>query len=183
MLRVTSPDLGRAERIIDSAVSNPRSAPCRPADPVGSSPTARPPANDLAELRGVWHLTICQYDPDDVQGQQAHGLRAKAELSGAAAVDAVTSLLAAPVNRATACTPAPEPAQPDIALRLLITSAAGTQEVYVRAYGCPDGDPSPGGIDDGRTVRTLTRTACRALLVPPISLRSGSGDIGENCLA
>ena len=39
-----------------------------------------------------------------------------------------------------------------------------------------------GGIDDGTTVRILTRPACQKLLTPPLALWSASGDVGRNCL-
>ena len=39
-----------------------------------------------------------------------------------------------------------------------------------------------GGIDDGRTVRLLTREACSALLQPPVTLEVASGAVAKNCL-
>jgi len=72
--------------------------------------------------------------------------------------------------------------RPDIAVQVAITAGGSVHTVYVSAAGCPDDSGSAGGIDDGTTLRTLTRNACQALLKPPIVLYSASGDIGNNCL-
>ena len=39
-----------------------------------------------------------------------------------------------------------------------------------------------GGIDDGTTLRLLTREACQLVLTPPLALFTGDGDVGRNCL-
>ena len=67
-------------------------------------------------------------------------------------------------------------------MQVAITAGGSAHTVYVSSAGCPDDSGSAGGIDDGTTLRTLTRNACQALLQPPIVLYSASGEIGNNCL-
>lgn len=180
---VVSENRRDAERIAASAVKNPLGAPCAPRSSVGSKESARPSPFDLTTIRGVQRLVICQYDADEAQMQLEHGLRAVVDLTGPAAEKLVATLQGAPRNRAKACNPAPDDWTPDLTLRLLIVADDGTHELFVIGAGCPSQmTASPHGIDDGTVVRRLTRDACRALLVPPVRMEVGSGDIGQNCL-
>ena len=182
VLIVTSQDLDRARQIVVSAAAA-KDAPCPAGSPVAGVLGARPPApTDLDQLAPADSAVLCQYEPAiDPADRDLPSLRAVVSLDRRQARDLVDRLTAAPVNR-TSCDPPPDEDRPDIAVQVAITAGGSVHTVYVAAAGCPDGAGSVGGIDDGTTLRTLTRNACQALLQPPIVLYSASGDIGNNCL-
>jgi len=183
MLLVTTQDLERARRIVASAAVA-EDAPCPASSPVSGALGARPPSpTDLGALTPADAAVLCQYEPAlDPADRELPSLRAVVPLDRKQARDLVDRLTAARINQAS-CDPPPYQGQPDIALQVIISSSGSAHTVYVSAAGCPDDSgASAGGIDDGTTVRTLTRDACQALLQPPIVLYAASGDIGNNCL-
>ena len=109
-------------------------------------------------------MVLCQYEPAlDPADAALPQLRAAVRLSPAASSALVTELAAAPVNDET-CDPAPVEQRPDLAVLVRITVGRRDHDVYVNPAGCPDGGGMSGGIDDGTTVRVLTRQACQKLL-------------------
>ena len=104
-----------------------------------------------------------------------------ADAARAAARALVEELAAAPVNDRR-CDPRPVEQRPDLAVLVRVSVAGKIREAYVNPAGCPDGDGMSGGVDDGTTVRVLTRPACQKLLAPPLALWSAGGDVGRNCL-
>ena len=161
----------------------PDSAPCTPQSPIAGSLGARPDgATDLRRLSRTDGVLLCQYEPAlDPADAALPRLRAAVRLSSTASSALVTELARAPVNDAT-CDPAPVEQRPDLAVLVRITTDEGTYDVYVNPAGCPDSAGMSGGIDDGTTVRVLTRPACQQLLAPPLALWSASGDVGRSCL-
>ncbi|HVH21044.1 MAG TPA: hypothetical protein VNA11_01165 [Pseudonocardia sp.] len=182
VLIVTSQDLELARRIVASAAVA-LDAPCPASSPVAGALGARPPApTDPEKLAWADSAVLCQYEPAfDPADRELPSLRAVVSLDRRQARDLVDRLTTAPVNQ-TSCDPPPYEDRPDVAVHVAITVGGSVQTVYVSAAGCPDGSGSAGGIDDGTTLRTLTRNACQALLQPPIVLYSASGEIGNNCL-
>jgi hypothetical protein len=90
-------------------------------------------------------------------------------------------LAAAPINNSS-CDPAPPKDLLDMSVLVQVPEGDRTSDIYITATGCPDGPGMAGGIDDGTSVRLLTRQACRGVLTPPLALFSGTGDVGRNCL-
>lgn len=178
VLVVTTKDQALADRIVGSAGPAADDTPCAPSSPVTGELGARPqPGVALAEVTGVQAVSVCQYDPDGEPEPSAR-LRAHRPLAGPAARTLVERLVAAPVNR-PACADGPT----EIAAVVRIWADSGPHEVYVQASGCDSSTPSmAGGIADGQSLRQLTRSACQALLVPPITLEAASGTVAENCL-
>jgi hypothetical protein len=183
VLVVTTKDQARAEQILNSAQVGPESAPCTPQSPIAGPLGNRPDGGtDLSRLSGTDGVVLCQYEPAlDPGDATLPRLRAAVRLSRTASSALVTELAAAPVSDQT-CDPAPVEQRPDLAVVVRIGIDGVTHEVYVNPAGCPDGDGMSGGIDDGTTVRVLTRPACQKLLAPPLALWSASGDVGRNCL-
>ena len=183
VLVVTTKERARAERILDSAQVEPEDAPCRPSSPiVGSSDTRPEDVTDLGRLAPVDWAVLCQYEPvADPADAELPRLRAAVRLPRDAAQALVTELASAPVNDQT-CDPAPVDRRPDLAILVRIWIAGEGYRAYVNPTGCPAGGGMAGGIDDGTTVRILTRPACQRLLAPPLALWSASGDVGRNCL-
>lgn len=177
VLVVTTKDQALADRIVGSAGPAASNAPCHPASPVTGDPGARPPAGvALDALTGVREVAVCQYDPDGDPANQIR-LRAYRPLTGPAAGDLVDLLTAAPTNR-----PGCADGLTEIAVVVRIWADSGRHDVYVQAAGCGSAQTMDGGIADGQTLRQLTRGACQALLVPPITLEAASGAVAENCL-
>jgi hypothetical protein len=182
VLVVTTKDRDRADRILDSARVVGEGALCSPQSPIAGPLGTRPDnGTDLGGLRSVDQVVLCQYqpavDPGDVDLPR---LRAAVPLSRAAGRDLVDALAAAPANDGT-CDRAPVVERPDLAVLVRIRSGDQTYDVFVNPAGCPDGAGMSGGIDDGTTVRILTRAACSALLTPPVAIWAASGDVGRNC--
>jgi hypothetical protein len=182
VLVVTTQDRDRADRILDSARVVADKGPCSPQSPVAGPLGARPDdGTDLRRLGKVDRVVLCQYqpvvDPVDVGLPQ---LRAAVRLGRAAGRDLVDDLAAAPANDRT-CDPALVSDRPDLAVVVRIRSGGRTYDVFVNPAGCPSGGGMAGGIDDGTTVRVLTRAACSALLTPPLAVWAAMGDVRRNC--
>lgn len=184
VLVVTTQDRARAEQILDSARVNPEDAPCAPSSPIAGPLGARPDrATDLSTLGPVDKVVLCQYEPtEDASDAALPRLRAVRQLSDKAAQDLLDDLAAAPVNDSR-CNHEPIIRATQLAVVVQIGAPGEVQQVFVNPSGCPDGKPGMvGGIDDGRTVRLLTRPVCSALLSPPVALWSANGDVARNCL-
>jgi hypothetical protein len=182
VLVVTTKDRDRADSILDSARVVDDGTLCSPRSPIAGPLGARPDDGvDLGRLGSVDQVVLCQYQPvTDPGDADLPRLRAALRLDRAAGRKLVDALGAAPVNDAT-CDPAPVDERPDLAVLVRIRSGGRTYEVFVNPAGCPDGPGMSGGIDDGTTVRVLTRDACRQVLTPPLAIWAGIGDVGRNC--
>jgi hypothetical protein len=183
VLVVTTKDRDRAEEILDSARVVSEGTPCPPQSAVAGPLGARPDdGTDLGRLGRVDRVVLCQYEPVvDPADVELPRLRAVVRLDRAAGQGLVDALAAAPVND-KACDPAPAEQRPDLAVLVRIQAGGQTSDVFVNPVGCPAGPGMAGGIDDGTTVRVLTRPACSALLTPPVALWAASGAMAENCL-
>ena len=184
VLVVTSKERPLAEQILASAEVEPEDAPCPPASPVAGRLGTRPADDtDLTAIADVDWVVLCQYEPvADAADAELPRLRATVRLTGSRAQALVPNLAAAPVND-TSCDPAPLDDLPDLAMLVRVSTSDRTSDIHIAATGCPDGDSGMvGGIDDGTTVRLLTRNVCQNVLTQPIALWSGSGDLGRNCL-
>ena len=183
VLVVTTKDRSRAEQILGSAQVEPEGAPCAPRSPIAGPLGARPDDGlDLGEVGRVDRVVLCQYEPAaDPADAELPSLRAAVALSATASRALVDQLAAAPVTDRR-CDPAPVEQRPDLAVLVRIQVDGAVREVYVNPAGCPDGGGMAGGIDDGTTVRVLTRPACQRLLAPPLAVWSAGGDVGRNCL-
>ncbi|HLL61407.1 MAG TPA: hypothetical protein VK401_00020 [Propionibacteriaceae bacterium] len=182
VLVVTTKDRDRAEQILDSARVVSGAAPCSSQSSIAGPLGARPEdGTDLGRLRSVDQVVLCQYEPvgDPADGELPR-LRAAVRLDRTAGQALVDALATAPLNDRR-CDPAPVEQRPDLAVLVRIRTGGQTYDVFVNPVGCPGAGMS-GGIDDGTTVRVLTRPACSALLVPPVALWAASGAVAENCL-
>jgi hypothetical protein len=183
VLVVTTKDRDRAEQILDSARVVSGAAPCSSQSSIAGPLGARPEdGTDLGRLRSVDQVVLCQYEPvgDPADGELPR-LRAAVRLDRTAGQALVDALATAPLNDRR-CDPAPVEQRPDLAVLVRIRTGGQTYDVFVNPVGCPAGAGMSGGIDDGTTVRVLTRPACSALLVPPVALWAASGAVAENCL-
>lgn len=184
VLVVTTKQRALAEQILDSAEVEPEHAPCPPASPVAGPLGSRPKnATDLTQLAPVEEVVLCQYEPvvDPVDAKLPR-LRATARLTGSKARTLVSNLAAAPVNTSS-CEPAPLDGLPQLAVVARVGTGDRASDIHIAASGCPDGDAGmAGGIDDGTTLRLLTREACQRVLTPPLALFTGGGDVGRICL-
>jgi hypothetical protein len=183
ILIVTTGDRTRAEQILDSSTVVTDDTPCPPSSAVAGPLGTRPgEPTDLIALGNVDHVVLCQYEVDDGPVAGRSRLRAAHLVTGRPADRLIAELQAAPVND-TSCDPPPPDGLPEIAVLARVTAGDRTSDIHIAATGCPDGDRGmAGGIDDGTTLRLLTREACRLVLTPPIALFTGSGDVGRNCL-
>jgi len=182
VLVVTTKDRSRAERILDSAQVAPKDAPCAPRSPVAGPLGARPDDGlDLGAVAPVDGVVVCQYEPAPHPADAGRpSLRAAARLSPKAGQALVDQLAAAPVND-RGCNRAPVDSRPDLAVLVRIAVEGTVREAYVNPAGCPAGGGMTGGIDDGTTVRVLTRPACSRLLTPPLAVWSAVGDVRRSC--
>lgn len=183
ILIVTTKDLDRAEQILGSSRVVGDDTPCPTNSPVAAPLGTRPTkSSGLAELGDVDQVVLCQYVPDLEAAVGEPHLRAAQQLTGRSADQLVADLQSAPINDTT-CNPAPLDGLPELAVLARVQADGQTHDIFIAAAGCPDGDRGmAGGIDDGTTLRLLTRGACGRLLTPPIALYTGSGEVGRNCL-
>ena len=183
VLVVTTKNRDRAERILGSARVVSEGTPCPPQSPIAGPLGAHPDeAIDLGRLGSVDQVVLCQYEPvADPADVYLPRLRAVVRLDRRAGQDLVDVLAAAPANDRT-CHPAPTEQRPDLAVLVRVVAGGQTYDVFVNPAGCPGGAGMSGGIDDGTTIRILTRPACSALLTPPVALWAASGAVAENCL-
>ena len=184
VLVVTTKDRALAEQILASAEVAPEDAPCRPASLVAGRLGTRPDkVTDLTALAPVDEVVLCQYEPvADPADAELPRLRATVRLTGPDAEALVSGLAAAPVNTSS-CDPAPLDGLPELALVARVRTGGRIADIHIAATGCPDGDPGmAGGIDDGTTLRLVTRDICQNVLTSPIALFSAGGDVGRNCL-
>lgn len=148
-----------------------------------SLPTADPadrpdPPRDVTSLSDVVSVAACRYPvppPDEESSTEGPlSLFSSLLLEGDAAADAVAAIAAAPAgggpDKPDSCLP--EWSYGDEFLVLQVESAEGASTLHVYYSGCDHN-----GIDDGVTVRTLTRGAVQPLIADaniPLSW-SGSG--------
>ena len=178
-IEVTSRDRDLAQRIVDSVRVEPRGAPCSPMSPIYALGARPPTPTDLSAIGDADHVVLCQYDP----GTNGILLRATHVATGPSADELVAALRSAPVDNSESCDQVPHGGYPEIFVLVRVTAGGETHDVYVLATGCPDSARGmAGGIDDGTTLRLLTREACQQVLTPPIALFAGSGAVGRNCL-
>jgi hypothetical protein len=182
VLIVTTKDRDRAEQILDSSTVVTDDTPCPPSSPVAGPLGTRPgEPTDLNALGEVDHVVLCQYEVDHQPVAGRSRLRAAHLVTGRPADQLVAELQSATVND-TSCDPPPV-GLPEVAVLARVTAGNRTVDLHIAATGCPDGDRGMvGGIDDGTSVRLLTRKACHSVLTPPIAIFVGSGDVGRNCL-
>ena len=182
VLVVTTKDRARAERILDSAQVAPEDAPCAPRSPIAGPVGARPDNGlDLGAVSAVDGVVLCQYEPaPDPADADLPSLRAAVRLAPTAGRALVDQLAAAPVND-QGCDRAPVDSRPDLAVLVRIAVEGRLREAYVNPAGCRTGGGMTGGIDDGTTVRVLTRSACSRLLTPPLAVWSAVGDVRRSC--
>ena len=180
-LAATSRDRERARRIVKSMTTDSDAAPCPPRHPLDQDQPVRPvPAFDLGSGASPGRVTVCQYETS-VGVPDLGGLRAVLPLSPTAGSQLFDRLRRAPVKETSTCS---HPNNSEVRVVLRFATDDGTREVFVAAAGCPDGyGPGYGGIDDGTTLRALTRDTCRAILQPPVRLEAASGDVGRLCLS
>jgi hypothetical protein len=150
-------------------------AGCPADDVVAEHPDQRPAASiGLDVVTGVTSVTACQYAVQPPQMYRMPPLLASAELVGQDAQDLVAALASAPPgggpNAPDTCLP--EVSYGDQILVLAIHSAEGVERVVVTYTGCDHN-----GIDDGTTVRTLTRDAMAPLTQDALALSSFSGQL------
>jgi hypothetical protein len=149
-------------------------AGCPVADPVAEDPSDRPmAAAELATITGVRSVAACKYAVHRPEGAgRVPPLLASRTFAGPAATDLVHALVAAPVgggpNAPEDCMP--EYSYGDELLVLLIAHEEGTLRVKVTYSGCDHN-----GIDDGTTMRRLTREAMASLNSGPLAVSSYSG--------
>jgi hypothetical protein len=153
---------------------------CRAHSPIESATGARPAHRfDVRTIVSVTSITLCQYDLDGNGSPASTGLTAKTVLRGAQADDLLTQMKAARPVRPTSCRFSPVFA---LGMEIRLSTAAGDHDMTIQAGSCEDSMASVGGFDDGTTIRTISVAGCRALLIAPISLTGGSGDVGRNCI-
>lgn len=180
VLTVTTRDRARAEQILDSAQVEPGDAPCRPSSPIAGPAGTRPEdVTDLTQLTASDQVVLCQYEPSlDGADTKLPSLRAAVQLDPEASRVLVEALSSAPVE--IPCPKASVAVPPDFAVLVQIEAGGKSHQVFVNPVAC--GARLTGGIDDGATVRVLTREACRSLLTPPIAIWTASGAVADNCL-
>jgi hypothetical protein len=179
MLSVTTKDRSLAERILDSVRTNPADPPCAPLGPpisLGARPST---PTELTSIGEVDRVALCQYAKDNSRTM----LQAARVVTGPAAHNLVAALRSAPVDKGKLCDSMPLGGHPEIFVLVRIVAGGQPHEVYVSAMGCPGSERGMvGGIDDGTTLRLLTRDACGHVLTPPIAIYKASGAVAENCL-
>jgi hypothetical protein len=139
---------------------------CRATHPIGQDPGWRPKAGlPVGQLTAISGVSACRY---------AGPLESSLRLSGPTAVQAVAAVVAAPVGGGpnTPATCATQVAYGDEAIVLMITSSRGESDVVLRYSGCDHH-----GLDDGTTVRTLTRAAMTPFTAGPNAATSVSADL------
>ena len=183
VLVVTTKDQARAERILNSAQVEPEGAPCTAQSPIAGPLGTRPDGTPgLSRLSGTDGVVLCQYEPV-VDPADAALPRLRAAVHSPRRRRRRWSPSSSPRRSTTRpATPLPSISDRTSPWWSGSGSAAVTHDVYVNPAGCPNGSGMSGGIDDGTTVRVLTRPACQKLLAPPLALWSASGDVGRNCL-
>ncbi|MFC7622825.1 SIMPL domain-containing protein [Microlunatus sp. GCM10028923] len=178
-LRVISRDATLAQRIADSAAAAGDTAPCRPDHPVITDHAFRP--EPAVKLGTVDRITLCQYDLGGAA--RPGGVRAAGVLAGAAGQKLIKAVGDAPVWDGPRCPADEDRHWPDLTVVLRVHTDAGLRELILRQGGCSNGaGPVIGGFDDGRTVRTATAETCRAVLVEPLRIDSGSGSVFARCV-
>jgi hypothetical protein len=178
LLVVTSKDEALARRIADSIEVRPEAAPCDPDHQLATPGPARPkPAFDVAAVKDVGSMVICQYENGEQDAQR--GLRAVVRLTPDRARTVVDAIAAAPVMQPRPCQ---TPVRRDVALLIRFEADAVLRELYLQAGQCADAATAYGGFDDGTNVRTLTKAGCGAVLISPAELSGASRYVGNACL-
>jgi hypothetical protein len=147
---------------------------CAVASPIQDQLVDHPsPAFDVDSVRHVDSIAVCQYELD-VTGP---GLVASQLLTGTAADDELAALQTAPAqggpDRLRQCNAA---VRGPTGSTLLLTSGGQSHQMYAFYSGC-----ARNGIDDGTTVRALTRSDCPPLWSPRIRLTDGLSAVFDRC--
>lgn len=183
-VRVVTKDPAIAKRIMASARIADDESGCAPTSPVQTISTIRPPAFDLSAIAAIDEINICQYDtvtgPNSTENSRG-GLRAAARVRGAKAAEVLAAIKSAPESPGAGAECAfPYDLRADFALVLRLHIGSKVHGMYVIPRGC--NDISSGGIDDGRTVRMLTRQNCLPLFIPSLEVPLGTKDaVREVC--
>jgi hypothetical protein len=146
------------QKIADSAKQITGTDPlgCDVSSAIQSATWVRPMPVDLAGLRGITGMAVCQYDTSAAAGTP--GLLASYRWSAADAsafADALASTPPAQAQQPVADSCVAGPASDAIVLR--ISAADGTHDLHVGYHYCE------GGIDDGVVVHPLTADNCAPL--------------------
>jgi hypothetical protein len=144
-----------ARQVIASATQLAGTDPfgCDVSSPIQSSTWVRPGPVDLAGLKGVTGMSVCQYDTTAAPGTP--GLLASYRWSAADASAFAAGLRSGPSGPPVADGCVSGPASDAIVLR--ISAADGTHDLHVGYHYCE------GGIDDGVVVHPLTAQNCAPL--------------------
>jgi hypothetical protein len=130
---------------------------CAATHPISKTPSWRPDHPvALTTLRDVTAVSICKYETIQYVQREDQRLYASERLDGPAAASAIAGLARTQVgggpDNASLC--AKEVSYGDDATVLQVTSSAGRSTIVLHYSGCDHN-----GIDDGITVRTLTKAA------------------------
>lgn len=129
-----------------------------PADaPYAGNPRWRPTGPAVTELTDVQSVTACTYA--DVRLRSSQRLNAEDSRKVVAAIVAAPEG-GGPFNPAASCVPVEE--EDEAAERLVLQIDAATDATVSLRFGC-----SSAGMDDGHTVRTLTRAAVQPFFPNP----------------
>jgi hypothetical protein len=167
-IRVVSRDREFVDQVLSSVsrVDASTSGPCTPHHVLERNPRSRPEKPfDLTTMDQVDSVTLCQYEPQIGSNVGTSGLSRQAVVTGATAQELLQAMGQSQPVSSDACRPA-DINRLDIVLVAHLHSGTTTRQLYVTGPGCA-GDRF-GRTDDGTNVRTLSRAACDALLVPPI---------------
>ncbi len=177
-IKVVTKDRQLADRILASAeIVQPADPSCDPRSPIQARGFQRPaPAFDVSSLTDVDSILVCQYsfgEPED-----APGLVAQSELTGAAADDELHALQSAPIgggpNRPGSCMGG---YYGESALVIRLQSGETSHDMYLYYATCRGN-----GFDDGTEIRTLTTAGCTPLIQPPVAIYSGSSASFSMCV-
>jgi hypothetical protein len=139
---------------------------CDVASPIARDHSWRPDGPAVTELTGVTTVSACDYS--------GGYLTSSVRLDGAPAAAAITAVAAAPVGGGPNSPPGDclpdDPALEEVII-LQIGSAQGTSQVALHYGGC-----FHHGLDDGTSLRTLTRPAVAPFVTGPNRISSFSGE-------
>jgi len=148
---------------------------CSATHPISKKPSWRPDHPvALTTLRGVTAVSICKYRVTQFTTDQDLRLYTSQRLDGPTAASAIAGLARTPVgggpDDASLCTR--DVSYGDDVTVLQVTSGAGPSTIVLHYSGCDHN-----GIDDGVTVRTLTKAAVAPFITGPNqALMSTAGD-------
>lgn len=155
---------------------------CAPYSPISKWPWSRPGAPfDVTTVGAVDSISLCQYQksatsPDDAKGPAAR-LLASQRLTGEAAQNLLAAIRKAPAGGGP---DAPETCLADQhdtnAILVRLWTSDGPRDMYANVGNCRNN-----GIDDGTTMRAVTRDWCPAVFAQPLQWDSMSGNVAPLC--